>query len=147
MVTPPCGCPTCVPVDAGSDSGGSSCSALDECACLASKTCAPIAEACYCPSCEPGVVCACGGGRYVGCAPAGQSSCTDARARVASLCPQLASDSFKNLCNQKGTECITKCLNEVTACGDLACSMCDQCDCAGDTFSSCVAACRKALGS
>lgn len=147
IVTPPCGCPTCVPVDAGADSGGSSCSALDECACMASKTCAPIAEACYCPSCEPGVVCACGGGRYVGCAPVDTATCTSARARVASLCPQLTSATFKNLCTQKGSECTTKCLNEVTACGDITCSMCEGCDCAGDKFSRCMATCQTALGS
>ena len=156
VVTPPCGCPTCVAVDAGSPDAASdtsklACVGLDECTCLATNGCGFLAQSCYCPSpqCDPSGPCKCGGGKFVGCAPANLGTCAAARDRVASLCPQLSqTTSFPVVCDheQLAPECITECLNEVGSCGDIFCSFCDTCDCAGDAFSACVGKCRTALG-
>jgi hypothetical protein len=184
IVTPPCGCGTCVPVDggqpdaivctpqpcpqvkcapgavptldacgctvcgfpdAGTDTGKLACVGLDECSCLATKGCAPIAESCYCPTQCTGAVCVCGGGRFLGCAPTDLNTCTAAKARVGSLCPQLKGATWDGLCQQSDSACVTKCLDEVTSCGDLSCSMCEACDCASDAFMRCRGACPKTL--
>jgi hypothetical protein len=149
----PCGCPTCVPVDAGQpdlapdagiDASNPDCVGLDECTCWKTNGCASISEACYCPfpTCSTNGACVCGGGRFIGCAPASLTTCATAQARVSTLCPSLKGTNYSGLCQQTASVCITKCLNEVTSCGDIACSACDLCGCAGDRFSACVAACK-----
>jgi hypothetical protein len=141
-----CGCTVCGLPDAGADAGKLACVGLDECACLASPDCAYIAEpACYCPQCTP-QTCKCAGGKYVGCAPAGLQTCAAAKSRVAGMCPQLAGASLDALCSATDSLCVTKCLNEVTACGDITCSLCQACDCASDAFMRCRGECQKALG-
>ena len=145
-----CGCPTCEPVvDAGAsaDTGKLACATLDECSCGATSGCAVISEACYCPypKCNPNGACFCGGGKYLGCAPTDLTTCAAAKTRVASLCPTLKGAIFDGLCQQSDSACSTKCLDEVTSCSDIACSMCEACDCAGDAYSKCMGKCRTAL--
>jgi len=153
IVTPTCGCPTCVPADAGQvevareagiDTSTLDCVGLDACACLATSHCSSLSEACYCPypACGAGGECFCGGGQFIACVPAGLTTCDAAKARVSTLCPTLKGMTYDGLCQQTASVCITKCLNEVTACSDIACTACDTCGCAGDRFSGCVAACR-----
>jgi len=153
IMTPPCGCPTCVPIDAGqsdvapgtgTDTSKLDCVGLDACSCFKSDGCASISEACYCPfpTCSTNGACVCGGGRFIGCAPASLTTCAAAQARVSTLCPSLKGTNYSGLCQQTASLCITNCLNEVTSCGDIACSACDLCGCAGDRFSACVAACK-----
>jgi hypothetical protein len=146
IVTHPCGCPTCEPVDAGVDTGKLACVGLDECACLASNSCAVVSDACYCPFPQCGAgACDCGGGKFIGCAPAGLDTCAAAKSRVASMCPTLKGATFDGLCQQTDTACVTKCLNDVTACGEVGCSFCEACDCFTDPFMKCVSTCRNAL--
>lgn len=49
------------------------CAGLDYCACKENAACQVLAEACFCPCgvepCMPDCECACGGGKYLGCAP------------------------------------------------------------------------------
>jgi hypothetical protein len=152
IVTPTCGCPTCVPVDAGqpdvapdagTDTSKLDCLGLDACACLATNGCSSLSEACYCPypACGAGGACFCGGGQFIACAPASLTTCAAAKARVSTLCPELKGVTFDGLCQQSASVCITKCLNEVTVCADIACTTCDTCRCAEDPFSACLAAC------
>lgn len=146
----PCGCPTCAPTtDGGPDGSKLACVGLDECACHAATGCAPIADACYCPypQCSSAGACVCGGGKFIGCAPSGLTTCTDAKARVASLCPQIGGSIWDAVCNQSDSGCIAACLNQVSACSDIACAMCEACDCASDSFTRCVATCKSALTS
>jgi hypothetical protein len=155
LVTPTCGCPTCVPGDAGPpdaidaavEKPQATCTNLDACACMKSDACAPITETCYCPypQCGSNGACICGGGKYLGCAPAGLATCAGAKAQVAALCPTLKGTTFDSLCAQANSACITKCLGDVTSCSDVFCSFCEACDCAGDSFSQCVASCTSAL--
>ncbi|NUP13360.1 MAG: hypothetical protein HOW73_45560 [Polyangiaceae bacterium] len=52
--------------------GASACAGLDYCACKANPACVVKSEKCLCPcdyGCPKGCVCACGGGKYLGCAP------------------------------------------------------------------------------
>jgi len=150
-VSPPCGCPTCVPIDAGApadaaaDTPPATCKNLDECACRSADACAPIAEACYCPfpQCGSNGACICGGGKYLGCAPVGLSTCAGAKAQVASLCPNLKGPTFDGLCNQANSACVTKCLGEITTCSDVSCAFCEACDCANDRFTQCVGNCTS----
>ncbi len=142
----PCGCPTCAPPpDAGAETGRPACVGLDECTCSATAGCSLIAEPCYCPfpQCGSGA-CFCGGGRYIGCAPVDLASCDSAKARVSALCPQLGGPTFDNLCAGTDSNCITKCLNDVTSCGDVSCSFCEGCDCATDPFLTCMGKCTTA---
>lgn len=141
-----CGCPTCEPSDAGVDSGKLACVGLDECACMASDSCSVVSDACYCPfpQCGSGA-CVCGGGKFLGCVPAGLNTCAAAKARVASLCPTLKGPTFDGLCQQTDAACITKCLDDVTACSDVSCSFCEACDCVSDPFARCVSTCKSAL--
>jgi hypothetical protein len=125
-------------VVAGLD-GGAGCSSLGPCECLESSGCAPIAEACWCPT-ECGMVCTCGGGRFVGCVPRGLSTCESASERVAKLCPDIAVP-VTNLCASSSSECIAKCLDEVTSCSDLECALCSTCSGCDDTFSRCYQDC------
>jgi hypothetical protein len=144
--TDPCGCPTCAPSqDAGTETGRPACVGLDECTCASTSGCSVIAEPCYCqfPQCGSGA-CFCGGGRYIGCAPVDLASCDSAKARVSALCPQLSGPTFDNLCAGTDTNCITKCLNDVTSCGDVSCSFCEGCDCATDPYLTCVGKCTTA---
>jgi len=128
----------------GIDAQPPSCVGLDECACAANSACAPIAEPCYCPNaCDPGISCFCGGGRFIGCAPAGLSGCAAAAARVAPFCPNPT--AVPSLCGRDSPECATKCLNEATSCVDVSCSICAGCFCAEDAFSVCYDACVKSL--
>jgi hypothetical protein len=149
----PCGCPRCVPVDAGqpdavSDTGTDTsrldCVGLDECTCFKTNGCMSVSEACYCPfpTCSTAGACVCGGGRFLGCAPSNLTTCAAAQARVSALCPSLKGTTYSGLCQQNASACITKCLNEVTSCSDIACTACDGCDCAGDRFSACVSVCK-----
>jgi len=124
---------------AASLDGGAGCSSLGPCECLRSSGCAPIAEACWCPT-ECGMVCTCGGGRFVGCVPYGLSSCESASERVAKLCPDIAVP-VTNLCASSSSECIAKCLDEVTSCSDLECALCSTCSGCDDTFSRCYQDC------
>lgn len=142
----PCGCPICAGPDAGADGAKPACVGLDECTCFATSSCGVIAEACWCPfpQCAADGACGCGGGHFVGCAPAGLTTCAAARSRVGSLCPNLKGATWDNLC-QQSDPCITKCLNEVSTCGDISCSMCEACDCAGDAFLRCRTECKAAL--
>jgi hypothetical protein len=142
----PCGCPLCAPLDAAPDTAKLACVDLAECTCQATSGCSPIAEACYCPQCgsDPDV-CKCSGGRFLGCAPASLATCTAAKARVAALCPQFSGTIWDNLCAQSDSACATKCLNEVNACGDMSCSLCAACDCAGDRYMTCLGKCPSAL--
>ena len=151
----PCGCLMCVPTpdagtatDARGDAPPASCTGLDECTCLATSACSPIAEACWCPfpQCNPSAACFCGGGRFIGCAPQGISTCAEAKTRVAALCPTLSGPTFDGLCARTSPECVTKCLAEVNSCSDLSCTFCEACDCAGDHFSACYGQCVIALG-
>jgi len=148
VMTPSCGCPTCVPVDAGTDTAKLDCVSLDECTCWLTNGCSPITESCWCPypQCSQSGDCVCGGGKFIGCAPVQLTTCTTAKARVASMCPQLSGATFDSLCQQSDSACITKCLNDVTSCSDISCSMCEACDCVGDAFSQCRASCKSALG-
>jgi len=142
-----CGCPTCAPVpDAGPDAGQPACVGLDECTCAATAGCSVLAGACYCPfpQCGSGA-CFCGGGPYIGCSPVELASCDSAKARVATLCPDLKGATFDNLCAQSDADCITECLNEVTSCSDVFCAFCEGCDCATDRFSMCVGSCKTAV--
>jgi hypothetical protein len=142
-----CGCTTCTAVDAGTDSGKLDCVGLDECTCGNSKGCEVISESCYCPfpQCSSQGACICGGGHFLGCAPSNLATCSAAKARVATLCPQLKGATFDSLCLQPGSACITKCLNDVTACGEINCAFCEACDCAGDVFTQCRAKCGGTL--
>jgi len=142
----PCGCPVCEPADAGPDTGKVDCVGLDECACGSTQGCSVIADACYCPfpKCQQGGACVCGGGKFLGCAPAALSTCATAKARVADMCPTLSGATFDNLCQGSDSACVTSCLNQVTACSNIACSTCETCDCAGDAFSACRAKCGSA---
>jgi hypothetical protein len=72
-------------------------------------------------------------------------TCAAAKARVAGLCPDISGATFDDLCQQSDAGCITKCLNDVTSCGDVRCSFCEICDCAGDAFATCRSKCRSAL--
>jgi hypothetical protein len=148
-VTPECGCPTCEPVDAGADAERMACVGLDECACWRTKGCSAVAESCYCPypQCGNSGACFCGGGKYFGCEPAQLEECTAAKGRVSKLCPNLSGPTFDGLCKGTDNACVTKCLNEVNACGDISCSMCEACDCASDAFMRCRGTCQKQLGS
>jgi hypothetical protein len=145
----PCGCPICAPADAGSDGAADStplaCVGLSECACQATSDCVPITEACYCssPQCGPGS-CKCGGGKYIGCAPPNLASCAEAKARVASLCPQLNGSAFDDVCSQADTTCAIKCFDEVGSCGDVSCAFCIGCFCAPDAFTLCMSNCKTA---
>ena len=124
----PCGCPTCAPgADGGPDSRRLACVGLDECACYATTGCAPIADGCYCPypKCDVSGACTCGGGAFIGCASSGLATCDAVKARVGSICPQLNGSIWDGLCNRSYGACITECLNEVTSCGDISCSMCE----------------------
>jgi hypothetical protein len=142
-----CGCTTCTAADAGTDTGKLDCVGLDECTCGATKSCSVIAEACYCPypQCSSAGACVCGGGKYIGCAPATLATCSAAKARVTTLCPQLKGTILDSLCQQPDSACITKCLDEVTSCGEVSCSFCEACDCVGDPFMQCRAKCNTAL--
>jgi hypothetical protein len=132
--------PPDVPASAIDSAAG--CSSLGSCDCIATRGCAPIAEGCWCPT-ECGIVCGCGGGRYVGCTAVGLQTCTGASDRVAKLCPDIAA-GVAHLCTSSPVECITKCLDEVSSCADLACTLCTTCAC-GDAFSLCFDDCRQAL--
>jgi hypothetical protein len=143
-VAPPCGCPTCVPVDAGPQA---TCKDLDECACQRTEGCAPLVESCYCPypQCGSNGACVCGGGKYLGCAPAGLATCSGAKAQLAGLCPTLKGPTFDGLCAGTNSACITKCLGEVNSCSDVSCTFCEACDCVGDRFSLCLGTCTSAM--
>jgi hypothetical protein len=80
-----------------------------------------------------------------GCAPQALGTCTSAKERVAGVCPSLKGATFDGLCQQTDSLCVTKCLNAVVSCTDIACSMCEACDCAGDAFACCRAECGKVL--
>jgi Tfp pilus assembly protein PilX len=105
-------------------------------------------EACYCPfpQCGSGA-CICGGGKFIGCAPVALATCAAATARVAALCPELVGTRFDNFCTSTSDNsgCVTKCLNQVTACGDLVCSSALACDRATDLYTMCMGACKSAL--
>jgi hypothetical protein len=144
----PCACPICAPADAAVETSKPACVGLDECACHATSGCRAIAgPPCYCPppECTPTVLCACGGGKFIGCAPANLATCADAKARVAGLCPSLNGPTFDSLCDQSDSACITECLNEVTSCSDVYCTFCEACDCATDPFMSCRGKCNSSL--
>jgi hypothetical protein len=143
LVEHECACSTCEPVDAGTEVGKLACLGLDTCTCYSTQGCSVLTESCWCPApeCVAGA-CACGGGTALGCVPTELSSCAAAKARVASLCPNLSGPTFDGLCQAKNSACVTKCLNEVEACGDISCSMCEICDCAADAFMRCLGACR-----
>jgi hypothetical protein len=143
----PCGCPICVGADAGADTSKLACVALDECTCGKTSGCVSIAEACYCPypQCGKSGACFCGGGLFIGCAPTNLATCTAAKDRVATLCPQLKGATFGSLCQASDSSCITKCLNDVTSCSDVFCSFCDECNCAGGAFMACRTKCTAAL--
>ena len=142
-----CGCPICAGVDAGIDAAKLACVGLDECTCRKTSGCASIAEACYCPypQCGSNGACICGGGQFIGCAPTNLTTCTAAKDRVATLCPQLKGATFDGLCQQSDGVCITKCLNDITSCSDVFCSFCEACDCASDAFMACRAKCTAAI--
>jgi hypothetical protein len=143
----PCACPICAPPDAGADTRAVGCAGFDECTCVAANGCAVITNTCYCPydRCLQGGACGCGGGKFLGCAPVQLGTCAAAKARVAGLCPDISGATFDDLCQQSDAGCITKCLNDVTSCGDVRCSFCEICDCAGDAFATCRSKCRSAL--
>jgi hypothetical protein len=113
---------------------------------MAANGCGVLAESCYCPfpQCGSGA-CVCGGGRFIGCAPVSLSTCADAKARIADLCPSIEGATFDNLCAQTNTACITKCLNDVTSCSEVFCTFCDDCDCATDDFLICVGKCTSGV--
>jgi hypothetical protein len=131
----------------GAETAKPACVGLDECACIKQEGCSVIAQSCYCPfpQCGPNGACICGGGKFIGCAPADLSSCTGAKASVAKLCPDLYGATFENLCKQDNAECITKCLNDVGSCGDVLCTFCEDCKCMKDSFSTCIDKCVAAL--
>ena len=81
----------------------------------------------------------------MGCASAKYATCKDAMNRVGSLCPELNPASLAALCDQSDILCVTKCLNEVTACSDIACGICPMCFCAQDKYSTCMQSCRTFL--
>jgi hypothetical protein len=146
----PCGCPVCAKTDAAVDTKPDgaklTCVDLDACSCMNANGCSLIAEACFCPFPQCGAgACVCGGGNFIGCAPVELSTCDKAKARVAALCPTLKGATFDNLCSQKSSECITKCLNDVTACSDVFCTFCETCDCATDNFLGCVGKCTSGV--
>jgi hypothetical protein len=143
-----CGCPTCPPPpDAGRDAGKLACVDLDECACFQANGCGVVSEACYCPfpQCSSSGACVCGGGKFIGCAPVALTNCTAAKARVAALCPEFSGSPFDTLCAPSDTGCVTKCLNQVTACGDMSCYTCRDCKCKADPFMTCLDQCTRAL--
>jgi hypothetical protein len=143
----PCGCPICAPGDAAAETTKLACADLDECACRNANGCAPIVQLCYCPfpQCGNGA-CICGGGKFIGCAPVSLGTCATARSRVAALCPELAGTGFDNLCaSSSDGGCITKCLNQVSSCGDILCSFGLTCDRVADPYTMCMSACKSAL--
>jgi hypothetical protein len=161
---PVCGCSICIapdagigldlpPVqdasretmDAGTDAEAMACVGLDECACWNTKGCAAVAESCYCPypQCGHSGACFCAGGKYFGCAPEQLEECTAAKTHVSKLCPSLSGPIFDGLCKGTDNACVTKCLKEVNACGDISCSMCRACDCVSDAFTKCRGACQR----
>ena len=123
------------------------CVGLDECTCQATSGCSVISDSCYCPypQCGANGACICGGGQFVGCAPASLTTCTDAKARVAGLCPQLQGPTWDGLCSVSDSVCVTKCLNELGSCSDISCTLCETCDCASDPYMRCVSNCKNAL--
>lgn len=54
----------------GGGGGAPDCATLDVCACQKAPACQASFDGCHCPSdfgCDPEVVCACGGGAFLGC--------------------------------------------------------------------------------
>jgi len=143
----PCGCPICAPSDASADTEMLDCVGLDECTCFLTSGCSVVTDTCYCPfpNCLQGGACRCGGGKVLGCAPQGLTTCTAAKARVAAMCPTLSGATFDSVCQQRDSVCVEECFNEVTSCRDVGCAFCEACDCAGDRFDTCRAKCRSLL--
>ncbi len=147
------------------------CAGLDECTCAQTPGCAPLTTDCYCPpaSCGSTASCACQGGRYLGCNPAGaycstsscgllaqpsapdQNGCTTcvepgdcsgALSQLATTCPDLPVDSTQWLCGGTTQDtCSTLCLAGLRTCDSAICTLCLGCDCGNDLFDSCMNEC------
>jgi hypothetical protein len=143
----PCSCPICAPLDAAPEAEQLSCVDLDECSCLEANGCSVLSAACWCPfpQCGSNGACVCGGGKFIGCVPLNYATCEEAKARVASLCPQMNGVTWDGLCDQADSACIIKCLDQVDSCTDVHCTFCDTCGCFTDRFGTCVEQCKSSL--
>src|SRR5262249_14310049 len=105
--------------------------------------CKAISTACWCPfpQCDPSTTCACGGGSFIRCASTAMTTCAAEVARVAALCPGLNATSLEAQCASPSPACATECLAQVSACGDISCSLCGVCDCIGDAYFRCYRQC------
>jgi hypothetical protein len=159
--------PDAAPPDA---SPPSSCAGLSECDCYRAAGCEVRAEACWCPfpECDPNGACVCGGGKFIGCVPAGAMcpqiscglvgtaspdtrgclqcdappDCNTARARLQTNC-NFAAEYIAGLSCAKNPSCVAECLDALERCEDVTCDFCSTCDCGGQTtsFTQCYAAC------
>jgi hypothetical protein len=139
---------------AGQDGGAptGACSSLGECACLAaSDRCTARSEACWCPSCDPGVVCVCGGGKFLRCEDkTAANSCDSELARVQTLCAGKPFVGYiGGLCSTSAdADCVATCLAgnilNVDSCAQIDCYFCPVCDCLApppSALRTCLAAC------
>jgi hypothetical protein len=170
----PCTCPICAPnSDAGvaNDAGGPdtppTCPPV-VCSALTCPVCPPISRVDSGTATDGGktdtplvcnVLCpvlACVGGYLPNPEPCGcpicatnpdaGTTCADAKARVAALCPTISGPTFDGLCTWPAIECVTQCLAEVSSCSDVGCTFCEACDCAGDRFFTCYQQCASTFG-
>jgi len=137
---------------AGQDGGAPpvTCSSLGECDCVAARDrCTARAEPCWCPSCDPSIVCACGGGKFLGCEDRTVvTSCEMELARVQTLCAGKPYVEFiGGLCSAQA-DCVATCLANnivnVDSCAQIDCYFCLVCDCLPQppsAFRTCLAAC------
>jgi hypothetical protein len=148
-----------------------SCNAREKCSCGLDSSCTVVVQPCWCGPDECGNgACVCGGGAYVGCAPAGcpsvltcplaqlpttpdadgcyrcrpsaPTSCEAAKSHLAATCG-FGNAYLAGLSCQSNTACITRCLNEVQRCEDVGCDWCTVCDCgrSDSPLSRCVHDC------
>lgn len=157
------------PPDGGGPQG---CIGVSECACFGQRAaCTLIAEPCHCPypQCGGGL-CACGGGKYLGCAPmasgcpssvacrpAGRHTPQDAKGCVScayqETCEQAFAQMTETCSDKKGLlsafscarnpSCVTACINALARCEDIGCGLCAQCGCGRvGAFEQCVFKCN-----
>ena len=149
-----------------------SCIGLDECSCWRRKDCQVVADSCWCPhdSCAPNGACACGGGKFLGCAPvasacppivkcrpAGRPAGPDGKGCYRCDHAQACDLAFKRLkegcrisdgllsaftCARDYPECLAACANKATRCDEIGCGLCAACGCAKfGAFEKCVYDC------
>ena len=173
--TPPPGTiPITVPAASDADAPdpalAARCAGLDECACGQTPGCVPLTTDCWCPpaSCGATAACACEGGRFLGCNPAGAgcatshcallsqpsladgrgcigcvdaTDCAAATSRLASTCPAIPATAVEAICGGTLEVCSTFCLASLRTCQGALCALCLDCDCSNDLFLSCMREC------